>query len=130
MSDSPDPVFQQLAGVREGLLRLHKAMLDRQKKIFELEHGRVASANELLQLVIYNPQFDWLHKLSELVVEIDQATDAREPMTGPAASAWLDQSRTLLSNQNDTFGEKLHQAIAQDGDVAQAHLQVIRLLKK
>jgi hypothetical protein len=130
MSDSPDPVFQQLAGVREGLLRLHKAMLDRQKKIFELEHGRVASANELLQLVIYNPQFDWLHKLSELVVEIDQATDAREPMTGPAASALLDQSRTLLSNQNDTFGEKLHQAIAQDGDVAQAHLQVIRLLKK
>jgi hypothetical protein len=105
-------------------------MLDRQKKIFELEHGRVASANELLQLVIYNPQFDWLHKLSELVVEIDQATDAREPMTGPAASALLDQSRTLLSNQNDTFGEKLHQAIAQDGDVAQAHLQVIRLLKK
>jgi hypothetical protein len=51
-------------------------------------------------------------------------------MTGPAASALLDQSRTLLSNQNDTFGEKLHQAIAQDGDVAQAHLQVIRLLKK
>jgi len=125
---NPDPVFRQLAATRDGLLRLHKALLDGQRAKFEREHGRVASAGDLLQLVIYNPQFDWLHRLSELVVQIDEATDGKEPFSGDAAHGLLRQVRTLLVSEDEAFGQKLRQAVKDDPAVGREYTEVTRLM--
>ena len=60
-----------------GLLALHKSLLDDARATYEMDRGRVGSPGNLLQLVINDPWFAWLHQLSELVVRIDEATTAR-----------------------------------------------------
>jgi hypothetical protein len=97
--DAIDPAeLRQLVTVRQGLLRLHKALLDGQRRQYERENGQVASAGAFLQLAIADPAFEWLHRFSELVVEIDEATDSGEPLTPAIASALLEQARRLVNS--------------------------------
>ena len=67
---------RRLIDLRTRLLALHKALLDDAKSAYEMDRGRIASAGALLQLVIHDPWFAWLHQLSELVVRIDEMTAA------------------------------------------------------
>lgn len=125
MSESSDPSLSKLLDVRNSLFELHKVLLDAQKASFEREHGRIASPAELLQLVIHNPQFDWLHRLSELMVEMDQATDARQPPTREIVEALLAQSRTLLTDQNTIFSWRLREALPVDARAAGVYAGII-----
>jgi hypothetical protein len=86
---------QQLRELRRRLLRLHKILLDIERAAYEKARGRVSSG-ELLQLVINHEQFAWLHSISELIVRIDEALDAKEPMTSSDARALLDSAKGLL----------------------------------
>jgi hypothetical protein len=61
---------KKLLGLREALLRLHKTLLDMERRAYEKEHGAV-NTGQLFQLVVDNPQFAWLHNISEFVVRID-----------------------------------------------------------
>ena len=67
-----------LKELRHGLLRLHKLLLDLERRDFERARGRIANSYELLQLVLKDPWFDWLHRLSELIVQIDEGLDTRD----------------------------------------------------
>ena len=59
---------QRLRELRTGLLQLHKTLLDDARKGYELDRGSIGSRAALLQLVIHDSWFAWLHQLSELVV--------------------------------------------------------------
>ena len=113
--------LQQLTDVRNALLHLHKALLDGQRARYEREHGAISSPSAFLQLAISDPAFDWLHRFSELVVEIDESTDGDEPLTSDAGSALLEQARQLLS------GKPLGDAVS--GNI-QLRQQVDDLMKK
>ena len=65
----------QLADLRSRLLDLHKVLLDDARVAYELDRGRVGSVGNLLQLVISDPWFAWLHALSELIVRIDETVE-------------------------------------------------------
>src|SRR2546430_478636 len=58
----------RLTDLRHGLLRLHKALLDSERLTYERVHGRIASPGAFFQLVIGDAWFEWLHRVSELVV--------------------------------------------------------------
>jgi catechol 2,3-dioxygenase len=58
----------QLRDLRARLLSLHKVLLDDARAAYEMDRGRIGSNATLLQLVINDPWFAWLHPLSELVV--------------------------------------------------------------
>ena len=64
----------RLAELRTRLLDLHKALLDDAKVAYEMDRGRIPSAGALLQLVIGDPWFAWLQRLSGLIVRIDEMT--------------------------------------------------------
>ena len=68
---SPD-VRQQLEGLRRGLLRVHKALLEDARIRYEREQGRIEGSGALLRLVLNDPWFAWLLPLSGLVVQIDE----------------------------------------------------------
>ena len=72
---SSDASRQRLRDLRARLLHLHKVLLDDTKAAYEMDRGRVGSNANLLQLVISDPWFAWLHSLSEMVVRIDETVE-------------------------------------------------------
>jgi hypothetical protein len=73
---------QSLTHVRQTLLELHKALIERERAAYERGHGAV-SAGEMLQLLIRDDAFSWLHPISELIVRVDElisnANERRRP---------------------------------------------------
>jgi catechol 2,3-dioxygenase len=121
----------RLTELRTRLLELHKALLDDAKAAYEMDRGRIASAGALLQLVIHDPWFAWLHQISELVVRIDEMTAADAKTSEPDAKALLEQVDRLLlpSETGDTFARRYYEAIQRQPAVVLAHGAVKKLLK-
>jgi len=73
---------ESLTQVRRTLLDLHKALIERARASYEQGHGAVSPA-EMLQLLIRDSTFSWLHPISELIVRVDElisnANDRRRP---------------------------------------------------
>ncbi len=73
---------ESLTRVRRTLLDLHKALIERERAAYEQGHGAV-SPGEMLQLLIRDAAFSWLHPISELIVRVDElisnANDRRRP---------------------------------------------------
>ena len=121
---------QRLTDLRNGLLGLHKTLLDSERAIYERDIARITSSGELLRLVMYDPWFAWLHELSELVVWIDEALDAEEPPNGLEAERLIGQARDLLA-PNETgkgFAKRYFEALQRDPDVVLAHAQMRKVL--
>ena len=123
-------VGERLTDLRNALLRLHKTLLDSERATYEREVARIKSSNELLQLVLYDPWFAWLHELSELVVLIDETLDAEDPPNGLDAEKFLTQARALLT-PNETgrgFEKRYFEALQRDPDVVLAHGKTRKLV--
>src|SRR5271170_4943332 len=94
----PDLTKQRLTDLRNGLLGLHKTLLDSERATYERDIARIGSSGELLKLVLYDPWFAWLHELSEFVVLIDETLDAEEfPPPGIDAERLIEQAWELLA---------------------------------
>ena len=135
MSNEPATVLTRdaLKELRQGLLRLHKLLLDLERRDYERARGRINNSYEFLQLVLKDPWFDWLHRLSELIVQIDEALDTREPetpMTEEDATALTERAKTLLapSETGTQFQKNYFLALQQSPDVVLLHSEVMRLL--
>jgi hypothetical protein len=111
------------------LLRLHKALLDDERLAYERVYGQV-TGGELLQLVINDEQFAWLHSISELIVRIDEMLDAEEPVTSADAETLLTQTRALLrpAEEGTDFERKYYAALQRDPDIVLAHREVTKIL--
>lgn len=120
---------QLLNELRLRLLRLHKLLLDHERITYEQRQGKV-SRGELLQLVISHEQFAWLHRLSELIVQIDDLLHADEPVTSEVITALFIDIRTLLTPDElgDDFAMKYDAAFQRNPDVVLAHADVASLL--
>jgi hypothetical protein len=127
-----DPVQQLLTALRNGLLHHHKILLDSERDSYEHEIGKIGSANQLLQLVIHDPWFAWLHELSELIVYIDETQEAEEPISAADADKLVQQARTLLipAEEGTEFARRYDQAMQRDPDVIIAHGRIVKLLAK
>ncbi len=124
--------IERLKTVRHALLRLHKMLLEFQRQEYEREGGRVSNSYQLLNLVMHNESFAWLHQLSELVVQIDEILDAEEELREADLVALLDQARFLVlpSETGDEFQRRYFDSLQQSPDVVLAHSEVVRLLGK
>lgn len=120
---------QRLTELRIKLLRLHKLLLDTERVTYEQVRGQV-SRGELLQLVINHEQFAWLHRLSELIVQIDDLLNADEPLTAETITDLLSDIRVLLTPNElgDDFAVKYDAAFQRNPDVVLAHADVVTLL--
>lgn len=125
---APEPLLSRTRELRLGLLRLHKTLLDAERAIYERVYGQV-TGGELLQLVISDEHFAWLHAISELIVRIDEMLDAEEP-TADEVRSLLSQARLLLrpSEEGDEFERKYFAALQRDPDAVLAHSKVVQVL--
>jgi catechol 2,3-dioxygenase len=122
---------QLLRELRQRLLHLHKVLLDDTRAAYELDRGRVGSSANLLQLVISDPWFAWLHSVSELIVRIDEAVEPEAPATSADATLLIDQVDRLLtaSETGEGFQRRYFDALQRQPAVVLAHADVRRLLK-
>lgn len=122
---------QSLRDLRGRLLQLHKALLDDARAAYELDRGRVDSSASLLQLVINDPWFAWLHSVSELVVRIDEAVELDSPATDADATALTGHvDRLLTASENGRgFQQRYYEALQRQPAVVLAHAEVKRVLK-
>jgi len=122
---------ESLSQVRRTLLDLHKALIERERAAYEKGHGAV-SPGEMLQLLIRDAAFSWLHPISELIVRVDElisnASDRRRPtparpaMTPDQVSAEAEilmiETRELLTAGDAPGGFREHYDAALQADAA------------
>jgi len=123
----------ELKNLRHGMLRLHKLLLDTERIGFERARGKISNSYEFLQLALKDPWFDWLHRLSELIVEVDETLDTLN--SDKAASeedgkALIDRIRQLLSpsESGSEFQKNYFLALQQSPDVVLLHSELMKLL--
>jgi hypothetical protein len=119
---------QAITALRDALADLHRRLIDVTRDAYEAQHGKVAGAGELLQLLTQNEFFAWLRPLSELLADLD-ALHA-EPATEDLASAVRAAAEALVlpGRQPGEFWRRYSPLLQQNAAVAVAHGDVRRLL--
>lgn len=119
-----------LPELREALLHLHKTLVDSERVSYEQTMGSIQSPSHFLQLLTSDPWFAWLQPLSQLIVAMDEALEAKEPMTPAMVDALVKQTRLLLvaSETGEGFSKHFDDALQRDPDVVLAQAAVAKLL--
>jgi hypothetical protein len=135
--DSPvsDTTRETVTQLRQGLLKLHKILLELERTAYERGRGRISNSYEYLQIVLKDPWFDWLHRLSELIVQIDATLDTANsdsPSTEEDALALIRRAKLLLapSELGSEFQKNYFLALQQSPDVVLLHSEMMRILGK
>jgi len=128
-----DLTRDSLKVLRKGLLQLHKMLLDVERIGYERARGPIGNSYEFLQLVLKDPWFDWLHRLSELIVQIDETLDSRDPENLPTeedAQALIERAKSLLTpaEEGSEFQKNYFLALQQSPDVVLLHADLMRVL--
>ena len=122
------PARQKLVALRQALLRLHKTLLDMERRDYEKAHG-VVTTGELFRLVVDDAQFAWLHNISEFVVRIDESLSSDEGVTEEGAHVSISLARKLFAptETGDGFQKQYFDAIQRDPAVVMEHAELVRL---
>jgi hypothetical protein len=118
----------KLTELRTVLLKLHKTLLDMERRDYEREYGHV-STGELFRLVLDHQQFGWLHNISEFVVRLDETLAGEVPITPEDTRSAIGMARKLFvpSESGDAFQKRYFDAIQRDPAVVMEHAELARL---
>jgi hypothetical protein len=129
-SDSSDnsTAREKLIALRNALLRLHKSLLEMERRDYQRENGFV-SVGELFRLVVDHEQFAWLHNISEFVVRIDEMLAGEEPIAQEYTQSSIALARKMFlpTESGDAFQKKYYDAIQRDPAVVMDHAELARL---
>jgi len=122
-------VRARLETLRTSLLSLHKALVESERVGYEHAVGKISSPNHFLHLLTNDPWFAWLSPLSQLIVSIDEALDAEEPLTRERVDGLVKETAGLLvaSETGEGFAQNYFEALQRDPDVVLAQGEVARL---
>ncbi len=122
------PAREKLITLRNYLLRIHKTLLDMERRDYERENGAV-NAGELFRLVVGHEQFAWLHNISEFVVRIDETLAGEVPVVPADAATAITLARKMFTptESGDTFQRKYYDAIQREPAVVMEHAELARL---
>ena len=124
-----DPAAREkLVALRSALLRLHKTLIDMERRVYEKEHGAV-NVGEYFRLVVDHPQFAWLHNISEFVVRIDESLTGEAPVLPADADTAVALARKMFTPtaDGDAFQKKYFDAIQNDPNVVMEHGELARV---
>jgi hypothetical protein len=110
------------------LLRLHRVLLDRERRTYEDRYGAIPS-RQLLHLTLHDEQFSWLRSLSMMIAHIDEIVDADEPIVPEdVQNVFRAAYRLIKSGESGDFQDKYRVALQDSPDVVMAHAEVSRVL--
>ena len=119
----------RVADLREGLLGVHKALLAVTRAEYEREHGPVGGPGALLQLLVHDAAFAWLHPVSELAARADELLE-EDDVPGAELSALARAAADLLAPDEGGagFARRYFDAIQSSPDVVMAHAHARRAI--
>lgn len=125
-----DETRAKLKNASQAILRLHKILLDAAKADYEAKNGAINGANHYLQLVLDDPHFAWLRKLSSLIALADEATSRLRPAVESDAQALLEALKNVLNFQDDDedFNDKFQTALQNNSDAVLGHNDALKYL--
>jgi hypothetical protein len=128
--ENDSPARKKLIALRVALLKLHKTLLDMERREYERANGHV-SVGELFRLVVDHQQFAWLHNISEFVVRLDETLAGEAPVTPPDVHTAISLARKMFapSESGDAFQKKYFDAIQSDPAVVIDHAELARLFQ-
>jgi hypothetical protein len=115
--------------LRLALLKLHRALIGYERRLYEKDNGR-QSAADFLQVLTRDATYAWLEPLSGLILQLDAKPEAGE--IAPDAVAIAASARTLLRREPDAsepFSLRYTPILDVSPDVALAHMHVIAALR-
>jgi hypothetical protein len=124
---------QKLKAVRDGMLRLHKSLLDSERAAYERDVARITSTGQYLGLVLEDPFFQPLRELSQYVVLVDETLDRKEsPVTAEETDTLIQQARALLtpSEEGDGFARRYFEILQRDPSTVLAHRDMLQVLSE
>jgi hypothetical protein len=123
-----NPAREKLVELRLTLLRIHKTLLDMERREYERANGKV-NTGELFRLVIDHEQFAWLHNISEFVVRLDETLAGEVPVTPADTQSAFQLARKMFapSESGDAFQKRYFDAIQRDPEVVMEHAELARL---
>lgn len=118
-----DETRQKLKDLSRAMLRLHKTLLEAEKAKYEAANGKISNPYDYLQLVLGDPHFAWLRKISALIALIDEAVSLRRPASETEAQALINETRILLSfeDEDENFNDKFQIALQNNSDAVLNH---------
>jgi hypothetical protein len=124
------PADQLLMDLRQVLLRLHKTLLEWERKAYERIHGR-QSNSELLAALLNDAHFAWLRPVSQLIVRIDEILDDEIPPGEADVEAVLAHVRdlTTANESGNPYEQRYYSALQDHPDAVFAHRDMVALLK-
>jgi hypothetical protein len=124
----PNPAREKLVALRLALLRLHKELLDMERRNYERLHGKV-NTGELFRLVIDHEQFSWLHNISEFVVRIDESLAGEDAVAEEDTHNAIALARKMFSpsESGDAFQKRYFDAIQRDPAVVMVHADLEKI---
>jgi len=125
----PEAPARRLTHLRNGLLHLHKCLLDAERAAYERDIERITSSGQFLNLVLSDPWFAWLRDLSQFIVVVDEALDEEDPVTDADATRLVAQAREMVSPDELGNGFRRHyfEAMQRDPSVVLAHRDMMRV---
>jgi len=126
------PLRHTMLEVHQRLLSLYSALIMAEQLTYERIHGRVGSTDELIQLLLRDPWFTWLHPLSQMVIRVDELLDDDMDPTTVEVEHFLAEVRALIrpSEEGDGFERSYYEALQRAPDVIFAHVEVKKILMK
>jgi len=123
---------QRLTTLRDGLLHLHKSLMESERAAYERDVARITSAGQYLNLVLNDPWFSWLRELSQFIVLVDETLDQKEPAGEADASRLIASARSLVApaENGDRFGRAYWQAMQRDPGAVLAHRDMMQVFAK
>src|SRR5277367_3475880 len=92
----PSGIRQHLTELRDALLRLHKALMETERISYERTFGKIQSPFQFLKLLTEDPWFAWFRPVSQLIAEIDEALDSKEPLTAVVVDDLISRVKKML----------------------------------
>jgi hypothetical protein len=123
----------RLKGIRDGLLHLHKSLLDSERAVYERDVARITSTGQYLQLVLNDPWFQWLRELSQLVVLIDEALGAKDPAASDdELDRLLAQAQAILvpDEAGTGFARRYFEVLQRDPAAVLAHRDMLKVMSE
>ena len=129
MDAMTDRARERLKALRNGLLRLHKCLLDSERAVYERDIARITSTGQYLGLVMDDPFFAWLRELSQFIVLIDETLDLDVPPSDADADRLIAQGRELISpsESGQGFARRYYEVMQSDPAAVLAHSDMVKI---